>query len=138
MVKKILQPQELEVWYVLPALRRELSIEMKKSGLDQKTIAKVIGVTEAAISHYIKEKRASEVKFDDNTKEEIRKSAQLISQNGKLLFQEMQHLLNKALQNKVLCQLCHSQNNDLPEDCAICLNKNEQENISRQCGGNST
>ena len=130
MVKKSLQPQEIAVWYILPALRKELTLEMKKLGLDQKTIAKVIGVTEAAVSQYIKEKRANEVTFDAETLEEIKKSAQLISQNGKLLFQEMQHLLEKALQNKVVCKVCHS-HNDLPADCGICLTKENETNISR-------
>lgn len=141
MVKKSLQPQEIQVWYIIPALRKELTLEMKKLGLDQKTIAKIIGVTEAAVSQYIKEKRANEIKFDENTKEEIKKSAQLISQNGKLLFQEMQHLLNKALENKVTCTFCHKMN-DLPEDCEICfkeeIKENEPKDLSGQCSCNST
>ena len=141
MVNKSLQPQEIQVWYIIPALRKELTLEMKKLGLDQKTIAKIIGVTEAAVSQYISEKRANEVKFDEKTKEEIKKSAQLISQNGKLLFQEMQHLLNKALENKVMCNVCHSMN-ELPEDCEICFKnepeKDEQKNLSGQCSCNSS
>ena len=135
MVKKSLQPQEIQVWYIIPALRKELTLEMKKLGLNQKTIAKIIGVTEAAVSQYIKEKRANGVQFDEKTKEEIKKSAQLISQNGKLLFQEMQHLLNKALENKVMCNVCHTKN-ELPKDCEICF-KNEPKNLSGQCSCNS-
>ena len=135
MVKKSLHPQEIQVWYIIPALRKGLTLEMKKLGLDQKTIAKIIGVTEAAVSQYIKEKRANEIQFDEKTKEEIKKSAQLISQNSILLFQEMQHLLDKALENKVLCKFCHSMN-DLPDDCEICF-KNEQKDLSGQCSCNS-
>lgn len=126
---KNLHPQEIAVWYILPALRKELSLEMKKLGLDQKTIAKVIGITEAAVSQYITEKRANTVEFDSETKEEIKKSAELISKNGKLIFQEMQHLINKALQNKVICKVCHSHNN-LPEDCGVCFNKENETNLS--------
>ena len=140
MVKKVLHPQEIQVWYILPALRKELTLEMKKLGLDQKTIAKIIGVTEAAVSQYIKEKRATEVEFDEKTKQEIKKSAQLISQNGKLLFQEMQHLLEKALENKSICKVCHIYNNDLPSDCEICFKKQYEpkENLSGQCSCNSS
>ena len=136
MVKKLLHPQEIQVWYIIPALRKELTLEMKKLGLDQKTIAKIIGVTEAAVSQYIKEKRANEVQFDENTKEEIKKSAQLISQNGKLLFQEMQHLLGKALESKVICKFCLSRN-DLPEICDICFKNEPKEDLSGQCSCNS-
>ena len=137
MVKKSLQPQEIQVWYIIPALRKELTLEMKKLGLDQKTIAKIIGVTEAAVSQYIKEKRANEIEFDQKTKDEIKKSAQLISQNGKLLFQEMQHLINQALENKVLCKFCHSIN-DLPENCDVCFKDEPKENLSGQCSCNSS
>ena len=128
MVNKSLQPSEIEVWYILPALRKELTIEMKKLGLDQKTIARIIGVTEAAVSQYMNEKRANEVTFDEKTKEEIRKTAQLISQNGKLLFEEMQSLVEKALANKDVCKVCHAHNN-LPEDCGICFK--DEKNILR-------
>ena len=137
MVKRALNPQEIQVWYILPALRKELSLEMKKLGLDQKTIAKIIGVTEAAISQYIKEKRANEIRFDEKTKEEIKKSAQLISQNSKLLFQEMQHLLNKALESRVICRFCHTKN-DLPETCGICFENESKQNLSGQCSCNSS
>ena len=44
MVNRVLQPQELEVFYVIPALRREFSLRLKESGKSQKDIAKVLGV----------------------------------------------------------------------------------------------
>ena len=47
---KLIQPQEVEVLYILPAIRRELAKEMKKQGLEQKKIAGLLFVTEAAVS----------------------------------------------------------------------------------------
>src|SRR3989344_2654855 len=136
MVKKFLHPQEIAVWYILPALRKELTLELKSLGLDQKTISKTIGVTEAAISQYIKQKRANEFDFDEVTRQEIKKSAGLISQNGKLLFQEMQKLLNTALQNKVTCKVCHA-HNELPKECEICFEGKNETNLHGQCSSNS-
>jgi len=59
---KLEHPQEVEVWYVIPAIKRELSKSMMKdNGLSQKNVATLLGVTEAAVSQYINSKRANEV-----------------------------------------------------------------------------
>ena len=71
MVKKLLQPQEIEVFYILPALRRELAVSLKSAGKSQKAIAGLLGVTEAAVSQYFSSKRASQVKFSDSLKKAI-------------------------------------------------------------------
>ena len=47
-------PQEIEVWYILPAIRKELVVVLKESGLTQRKIAGMLKVTEAAISQYSK------------------------------------------------------------------------------------
>ncbi|MFH1405899.1 MAG: hypothetical protein ABIG52_01635 [Nanoarchaeota archaeon] len=51
-------PQEIEVWYILPAIRKELVLALKEKGHTQKEIASFLNVTEPAISQYTKEKRA--------------------------------------------------------------------------------
>ena len=51
-------PQEIELWYVIPAIRKQLVIELKRKGLKQKAIAPILGITEAAISQYNRDKRA--------------------------------------------------------------------------------
>src|SRR3989344_8744526 len=72
-------PQEIEVRYILPAIRRELArIFIKEHKLNQKDAAKLLGLTEAAISQYRHSKRATEVVFSENVKIEIRKSADKI------------------------------------------------------------
>ena len=50
--------QELEVWYILPAIRKAFAIEMIRQGIPQKRIAVLLGVTSAAISQYKNDKRA--------------------------------------------------------------------------------
>ncbi|HIH66091.1 MAG TPA: transcriptional regulator, partial [Nanoarchaeota archaeon] len=56
---KLLHPQELEVFYFIPAIRKELSVQMKKKGKGQREIANLLGITEAAVSQYISSKRAT-------------------------------------------------------------------------------
>lgn len=51
-------PCELVVWHVLPVIRREVARELVKThGMQQSEVAKKFGLTDAAISQYIKKKR---------------------------------------------------------------------------------
>ena len=57
-----IMPQEIEVWYLIPALRKELArIFIKDYGLAQKKAAELLGISGAAVSQYVKEKRAKEI-----------------------------------------------------------------------------
>ncbi|TET12217.1 MAG: hypothetical protein E3J86_00775, partial [Candidatus Thorarchaeota archaeon] len=89
-----MMPQEVEVWYVLPAIRRELAKvmktkvvqradvdgEVKEHKITQKEIARMLGVTEPAITQYLlkkkdKRSRGDQVKMPDQILREIDKSA---------------------------------------------------------------
>ena len=89
-----MMPQEVEVWYVLPAIRREFARVMKtkevpRMGDDgktklhkitQKEIAKMLGVTEPAITQYLLKKkgmrsRGDQVEIPERFLSEIEKSA---------------------------------------------------------------
>ncbi len=59
----MLYPQEVEVWYILPAIRNELCRELLKLGATQKQIAIKMKISESAVSQYLKAKRAAKVKF---------------------------------------------------------------------------
>jgi hypothetical protein len=44
-------PQEIEVWYIIPAIRKELAKRLvQHHEVAQKDVAELLGVTEAAIS----------------------------------------------------------------------------------------
>lgn len=115
MVNRALQPQEIEVFYVLPALRRDLTLWMKKQGKSQKQIAKLLGVTEPAISQYVKSKRASAVKFSKSLGGEIKKSAGMINDRQSMVS-EVQRLLRLARNEKVVCRFCKGLGS-----CSICF-----------------
>jgi predicted transcriptional regulator len=73
-----MMPQEVEVWYVLPAIRRELARIMKtkevprvgedgkakQHKITQKEIAKMLGVTEPAITQYLLKKKGMRSRGD--------------------------------------------------------------------------
>ena len=117
-------PQEIEVWYILPALRRELAKTLvydKK--LSQREVSKLLGLTEAAVSQYLKAKRAKEVIFDDPTRKEIQQSAdEIVAAKNKTIavIAEMQRLGNLAPVKHLLCSLHKGMNPEL-HDCNVCL-----------------
>lgn len=118
MVNRILQPQEIEVFYVLPAIRRELALSMKKAGKTQKDIAKLLGVTEPAVSQYISLKRAKQVVFDDGIKQIIHTAASRITDELGL-FREMQKLMRVMHENRVICKV-HESLGQAPSGCRAC------------------
>jgi len=115
MGKKLLQPQEIEVFYVLPALKRYLSIYMKENGLNQSEIAIMLDLEKAAVSQYINNKRGNKIQFNEDLKNEIKKSAYLIKDKMTMLI-EMQRLLMYVRTSGALCD-AHKKFCDLPDDC---------------------
>ena len=102
----LLQPQEVEVFFILPALRRDLARVMKEPPLnfDQKTIAKRLGITEPAVSQYINNKRATKVVFSPHMMGVIRASAKKIDDPVSLI-RETQYLLGVARQELTTCKI---------------------------------
>jgi uncharacterized protein len=97
--------QELEVWYILPSIRKELARNMKEKGLSQTKIAKLLGITEAAVSQYLKSKRAVEFKFDDHMKVVLKAAADRIIA-GKSQRAEIQKVISQAEKSRVVCKVC--------------------------------
>ena len=112
-------PQELEVWYVLPAIRSQLAKALLKKGLSQTEIAKKIGVTRGAVSHYITQKRANELKFNQKINKAIEKSAAVIAAKGNFIA-ETQKICELVKKEIGLCKI----SKDLgfaPQDCRECF-----------------
>ncbi len=125
MVNRVLQPQEIEVFYVIPALRRELALYMKQGGKSQREIAGLLGVTEPAVSQYMTSKRAAMIRFSDAVKLAIKASAQRIT-NPASMMREMQRLLTLTRDERVVCRV-HESLGSAPLGCNVCFeNKHEE------------
>lgn len=119
---KLEQPQEIEVWYLLPAIRRELALTLiNKYSLTQKQTANIIGVTEAAISQYIKSKRAGAVKFGKNYLDKIDRAANRLIKDKSLLMAELKNICDDYRKDKSLCELHKKYGTVNLVDCDICL-----------------
>jgi uncharacterized protein len=50
---------EIIVQYVLPVIRAEMALRMQEEGISQAQIARILGVTPAAVNQYVKSKRGT-------------------------------------------------------------------------------
>ncbi len=118
---KNVMPQELEVWYLIPALRRELAKTfIKEYGLKQKKAAECLGITEAAISQYLKSKRGNEIKFSEDAKKKIEEAAKEIMEKKKDIIEEIYSLCVMMRKSKALCDFHRLQDKRISKNCDIC------------------
>ena len=117
---KVLSRQEVEVWYILPAIRKEIALSMKKQGLDQKTIASIFKVSPPAISQYFNNKRGQKVKFGKEFQKHIEKAAKKIVEKPNCVIAETQKLLNLLLEERSTCKHC-KEYGGANDDCRVCI-----------------
>lgn|SRR3989338_6096864 len=119
-MKKLVHPQEVEVFYLLPAIRKELAINLKKSGMPQKQIARLLGVSEPSISHYFNEKRAAGIELSRDIKRAIEKKSGRIKTRQDSI-KETQRIISAISNKKEICRVCHALNTtNIPRACAVC------------------
>ena len=115
-------PQEIEVWYLIPALRRELAkIFISDYGMSQKQVSQVLYLTESAVSQYLKSKRAKELEFSSQEIEEIKKTAIEILSNKTDINENLYKLSVKFKGCNSLCDFHKKQDNSISKDCDLCL-----------------
>lgn len=116
---ELVHPQELEVYFILPALRRELARTLKKQGKTHKAIAGFFGVTVPAVSQYLHAKRGAEIKFTAEFQKIIADAATHITDRDTFIKQTQQ-LMNKIWNDKFICQVCHDQTGSA-KNCEVCF-----------------
>ena len=110
--------QEIEVWYIIPAVRKELAkLLTKKYKLSYEKTGIILGVSKAAISQYLSNKRANKIKLNTDTKKEIAKSAKIVSENPKLAMIEIQRILKFMKDSKCSCDVCKRYNKEVLGYC---------------------
>ena len=140
-------PQEVEVWYVLPAIRRELAKIMKTKvvtrtnedgekvdhKVTQKEIARMLGVTEPAITQYklkkSKRSRGDQVSIPDKILAKIEKAADVIieayERSGdkevyEIMTREINHLIEILRDSGVICDVHREHCEGVHDDCKAC------------------
>jgi predicted transcriptional regulator len=127
-MRKVTYPQEIELWYVLPAIRKQIALAFIKKGMSQKQVAKIMGITEATISHYKKDKRASTKILEiPDLRQQIEFTITKITNNKSSLTAEILRLNKLVKDSGLLCEL-YASNTTLKEaerPCNTCSHNKE-------------
>jgi len=114
----MLTPQEIEVWYILPAIRRELALKLKDKNISQKRIAEIMDITPAAVSQYIHNKRAHNLCVCIN-KEVISEASEQIIKNPNNYAKVIQNVLKKIANKTTICKV-HKSIEKVTHCCGLC------------------
>ncbi len=117
-------PCELVVWYVLPTIRREVARELVNThGLSQADVARKFGVTDAAISQYLKKKRGENPLIEESPQyskfeAEIKAAAERIAENRSEFATEMCRICTVVKSTGMLAKIYEVQMGCKPPTCA--------------------
>jgi hypothetical protein len=117
-------PQEVEAFYVIPAIRRELARRLVATGMPQRAAAERLGVTPAAVSQYLANKRGTVHGYAPRVVAALDDAAARIAAttDPKVTRAAIDRLCTVMRDEKVICDL-HRKHADVPGGCATCFEK---------------
>ena len=127
-------PLEIEFWFILPAVRRELALRLYRNKLKQRQIAKIVGMTEAAVSQYIKGNRGRlsikdndiehDIEIPNWLCEEIDESSKIImnDKSESIFIRETNRIMQiiRSKPKEFLCNV-HESLGEKIDDCEVCF-----------------
>jgi hypothetical protein len=114
--------QEVEAFYIIPAVRRELARSLTEQGLTQRDIARKLGVTDAAVSQYRNNKRGTLFAYEGKTAEAFRDATTRIAnaRDDTVARIEIERLCILLKEEKVICEI-HRKHTTVKEGCRTCF-----------------
>ena len=111
-------PQEIEVWYIIPAIRKEFAKQfVKEHKLSYEKAGNILGISKAAVSQYISNKRANKFTLPEAIKKEIQKSSKVIAKDHKQAVFEILRILDIIKKKKYACGVCRRYNPEIKQYC---------------------
>ena len=112
-------PQEIEVWYIIPAIRREISkCLIKEHNISYEKVGKILGVSKAAVSQYLKGKRAGKIKLPKELNTVIAKSCRaLIKSESPQTVDEINKIIGLIRNKSLPCSVCGRLREGVLDDC---------------------
>lgn len=115
-------PCELMVLHVLPRIRALVAEELVNArGVSQVRVAEILGITQPAVSQYLRKARSKSVRaLEDDPKigRELSRIA-MIAADGKDISTDVCRLCHKLRTSKALCSL-HRSVAVVPKACSFC------------------
>ena len=92
-------PCEVVVWHILPTIRKELAKELVVNyNMSQADVAKKFGITDAAVSQYLKNKRGNPLLTDE--KEGLDYFMEAIRDSAEKIVKDETNI------EKIMCEIC--------------------------------
>jgi len=111
-------PQEIEVWYIIPAIRKELSKDLiREHGITYEKTGKLLGLTKAAICQYLSNKRAKKIFLHPKAIVEVKRSAGNIVNRKSNSVKEIQRVLRIIRKKDLHCEVCGGMIDGKKHDC---------------------
>lgn len=111
-------PQEIEVWYIIPAVRKEMAkVLTGEYGFSYERAGRALGISKAAVSQYLSDKRANKVCLNVKTKSEIGKSCEVVARDEKAAMREILRVLKFMKENSCSCNVCKRYNKEVLRYC---------------------
>ena len=114
-------PQEVEVRYILPTIRKEFAVEFETRGISRGEVAKILGITPAAVTMYLNKKRASYVNLTGKGINDIKNSVTRILEKTSSPYEEIYRISKILTIDRTVCQIHRSFDKNVPKDCKICM-----------------
>lgn len=119
-------PQEIEVWYIIPGIRKELSkILTSKHKLTLEKAGNILGISKAAVSQYLNKKRGSAIRFPEKIRKEIEIAADRLVKDEKLAVKEILRILKLMKNTGCCCSVCKKYNKGIIKQCKMNPSKGE-------------
>jgi len=111
-------PQEIEVWYIIPAIRKELARFLTRDyGLTYEKTGDILGISKAAVCQYLGKKRAAKIDIPGKIIKEIKKSSEIISEDNDKALQEIERILKFFRNSGCECEVCKKYNKGILKMC---------------------
>ncbi|HLD12509.1 MAG TPA: transcriptional regulator [Candidatus Nanoarchaeia archaeon] len=120
MLQSLMQPQEVEVFYIIPTIRKSLAQALKHQGMPQKNIAELLSIQASTVSQYLNNKRAHTITFPAYLEREIRQAATTIKTPTDVI-RIIQTIIQHIKTSKTICDIHRQVSKNLPKGCDACF-----------------
>lgn len=110
--------QEIEVWYIIPAIRKAIAgCLVNDYNVSYEKVGKILGITKAAVSQYLKNKRAAKIKLHPKALKEVGVSCELLIKEKSNSKKEILRILRFIESKRLPSEVCDKHQNGILEDC---------------------
>lgn len=110
--------QEIEAWYIIPAIRREIAhCLIKEHNLSYEKIGSILGISKAAISQYSKGKRAAKIKLPKELNQKIVSSCKTLIKEKSTSQEEISKMIDLIRKKSFVCCIHEKLKEGILEDC---------------------